>query len=140
LVTRAKGKERGFDETVTISDMRRGSSSIYTQTFQGKEIFWCVWDSGTNDLRIAIIVARQNGAQQIHYFEFGKNLNRIITHLTLGSRLQFSPSGRFAMADDIRAHETMIQFFDMREGLLRSVEVSRVDGVEWDSSGVFVLT
>jgi hypothetical protein len=28
----------------------------------------------------------------------------------------------------------------MREGLLRSVEVSRVDGVEWDSSGVFVLT
>jgi uncharacterized protein with WD repeat len=137
VVTHMKAKDQRCDETLTVYDCRRLPPAMHTQTFKRQKVASCAWDPSGDDLRLAVILS---DPRQIVYFEISTTIVRTNTFLTIGSRLAFSPAGRFAVAHEVADGGIRLQFFDMREGLIRAVELEGVEDVQWDPSGVFVLT
>lgn len=98
----------------------------------------CAWDPSIKDLKLAAIIESHN-MKQIRTYQLGKNFVSATKFATSGTQIQFSPSGRFATVDDIQNGSVIVQFYDMENGLIKSVEMNGVESLQWDPSGVFVL-
>jgi uncharacterized protein with WD repeat len=108
----------------------------FTEDIKG-HILCCAWDPTKNIC--AIIVATESGRQLIVY-EISKNITKICQHQCAGvSNIQFSPAGRFIVADDIKSSASLVQFWDTHAGLITSKNLEGVHSLEWDSSGAFLI-
>ena len=133
-----RNKERSY---LSVYDLRNPGNvlNFSAQDVKGN-ILNCAWDPKptSGELTLSLILDN-NGAKQIRVLQVKTNLNQVAAFPTGVSNIQYSPSGRFAIADDIDNNTSMVQFFDMDSGLILSKEIDGVSDIQWDPSGVFVM-
>jgi WD40 repeat protein len=148
--TREKAREQ---TSLTIYDLRnKGKVGSYivkdAGEMRGHIIKSCSWDpvsvqeGSEESVSLAVVLSADTGSQLQIYKVHGGAVNKTSAYATSGSRVKFSPAGRFAVADDIDDGSVIVQFYDtsLQAGLIKSMEIDGVEAVDWDPSGVFVMT
>jgi uncharacterized protein with WD repeat len=108
----------------------------FTEDIKGR-ILCCTWDPTKNNC--AVITATESG-RQLMIYEVTKNLSKICQHSCAGvSNIQFSPAGRFFVADDIKSATPLVQFWDTHAGIITQKNLEGVESLEWDPSGAFII-
>lgn len=129
---------KGRDSSaLLVFDFTKDNVGTYPNENIRGVIHGCSWDPTARTL--AAIVASSSG-RQLHVFDIGANMNTLDVFPCAGvSGLQFSPSGRFLVADGIKESGGLIQFWDTQAGLIVSKDMDGVDGLQWDPSGAFII-
>ncbi|OHT08983.1 hypothetical protein TRFO_22328 [Tritrichomonas foetus] len=137
VTTSAKNHKK---TSMTVYDLQNPKNVLTynVQDIKGM-IVTCAWDPAKDYLKVSAIVEAA-GSKQIRLFHITKNINQIAAYTTSGTNLQYSPSGRFAVADDINNGSVIVQFYDMECGLIKALDMDGIESIEWDPSGVFVMT
>lgn len=146
-------KKKGQQEktSLRIYDLRqKGVKKFHIEDIKG--VVSCAWDpvspprdsgkSGTEQpaIQLAVIALASDHSRQLQLYEIKDDLQCVMKHMTSGGRIQYSPAGRFVVVDDIEHNASIVQFYDMHHGLIRPLEMEGVESIQWDPSGVFVMT
>ena len=123
--------------SLTVFDLTSEKSIGFLTEEPKGTILSCSWDPTNTNL--AVIISTSTGRQLVVY-EIGKSINKICQHPCAGvSNLQFSPAGRFLIADDIKSGSSTVEFWDTEAGRIATKNLEGVDALEWDSSGAFLI-
>ncbi|KAH0786407.1 Eukaryotic translation initiation factor 3 subunit B [Histomonas meleagridis] len=130
-----------FQSSLTIFDLENpnkvGTFNIQDTKKVGT-IENCSWDP--KERRISVIIETSQG-RLIHLYEITTNTTRLAVYTASCSELIYSPAGRFAVAHDINNGSSLVQFYDMdsQAGIIKSLEISAVESLQWDPNGAFVM-
>lgn len=132
--------KKGYMSTISLFDLtEKKSVKTYKITDIKGDVLSCSWEPTSNHVAV---VTKVNATTTITIYDItGNAVDKVIKCFpTSGTRVQWSPSGRFAIADDIAGGSVNVQFFDLYEkGLIKALSIEGITAMEWDQSGMFAM-
>ncbi|KAK8890366.1 Translation initiation factor 3 subunit b [Tritrichomonas musculus] len=123
--------------SLLIYDLRAKNILSFNDEGLKGSVITCAWDPQEDNLCCAAIV-KESGSSQIRLYKVNKNLKTFSVGSTGGSTIQYSPGGRFAVVYDGKSRKD-VRFYDMENGLIKSLPIEGFDSITWDPSGVFIM-